>query len=125
MIYSLSLLQIISAIFALGFLISAMKRFIAGEAHFSLIKFITTFAVWGSIFFLSLFPELARVVSAKMHIGENLNTLIFLGFVVVFAIIFRLLRTIEKLEKDITHIIRDHALQQNQKIDDGSVTVRQ
>jgi len=95
---------------AIFFLVQNIRKFIGGDTSYALGKFFATFVIWAGVLFFALFPNLARVISLTLHIGENLNTLIFIGFVIVFLFLFRLLRAIEKLEKDITKLVRNNTL---------------
>ena len=95
---------------AIFFLVQNIRKFIGGDTSYALGKFFATFIIWAGVLFFALFPNLARVISLTLHIGENLNTLIFIGFVIVFLFLFRLLRAIEKLEKDITKLVRNNTL---------------
>jgi len=95
---------------SLWFIGSRFVAFIRHEHNQTAYKFITTFIIWGGILFTSLFPEEVRKFSRQMGFGENLNTLIFFGFVVVFILFFRQLRSIEALERNITDLVRQNAL---------------
>jgi len=85
------------------------------EVGKSLLKLILTLLIWGVILMISLFPDFAYYISEKLGMGKNLNTLIFFGFVVVFLILFRILSLIEKIEKQITKIIREMAIKEGKK----------
>jgi len=99
---------------SLWFIGSKFVAFIRHEHNQTAYKFATTFFIWGGILFTSLFPEEVRKLSQQMGFGENLNTLIFFGFVVVFILFFRLLRSIERLERNITDLVRQNGLMELQ-----------
>ena len=100
----LSVIQIILAIIASYFLLNRTMRFMRKERTQTGFKLITTCIVWGGVLFTSLFPTEVHNLSRRLGFGENLNTLIFFGFVVVFIVLFKLLSSIEKLEKSLTDI---------------------
>ncbi len=102
--------QIIIALVAVFFLAKSIYQFVKKQAFYTPLKFFSAFFVWSGVLIFALFPHLARIISEKLNIGENLNTLIFIGFVIIFVIIFRLLKTIETLEKNITEIVRENSL---------------
>ncbi len=106
----ISIPQIIIVVLAIFFIGKSVLQFIKKQALFTPLKFFTSFSVWSGILIFALFPNLARTISAELSIGNNLNTLIFIGFVIVFILIFRLLKTIEMLEKNITDLVRENAL---------------
>ncbi len=110
MTISLILLKFAIIIICLYFMISRLVRYFRYEKSQTLFKLLATLTVWGTILILTIFPEISREISEKLGMGQNLNTLIFLGFVVTFIIIFRLLRTIETLESNLTEIVRKDAL---------------
>jgi hypothetical protein len=85
-------------------------RFIWKEKTQTFFKLVTTLIVWGGVLYTSLFPKEVHSLSTRMGFGENLNTLIFFGFVVVFVIIFRLLAVIERTESQLTDLVRKIAL---------------
>jgi len=95
---------------SLWFIGSRFVAFIRHEHNQTAYKFVTTLVIWGGILFTSLFPEEVRNLSRQMGFGENLNTLIFFGFVIVFFLFFRQLRSVEALERNITDLVRQNAL---------------
>lgn len=107
---NLSIYQIFLALIALFFIMNRWVRFAKKEKGHTFFKFTATLVIWGSMLVFSLFPSFTHVLSMKLGFGENLNTLIFLGFVVVFFIIFKLLDILERIECNITEIVRKEAL---------------
>lgn len=106
----MNIVQFVLAGISILFLSSAIFSFVKGETRYTFLKFFFIFFVWSGILFLSIFPHLASIFSMRTGLGENLNTLIFFGFVLVFMIIFKILKIFEKIEKDITIIVRNNAL---------------
>lgn len=107
----MSIYQITLALVAFLFLSNGVFKFIKRERSQTFFKLFITLTIWGSIFFFSLFPKTAQELSNTLGLGGNLNTLIFIGFVVIFMILFKLLNIIEKLEHNISEIVRKEALE--------------
>lgn len=107
----MSIYQITLALVAFLFLSSGAMKFIRRERSQTFFKLFLTLVIWGAIFFLSIFPKTAQEFSSTIGLGENLNTLIFIGFVIIFIIIFKLLNIIEKLERNLSEIVRKEALE--------------
>ncbi|OIO18380.1 hypothetical protein AUJ29_00100 [Candidatus Kuenenbacteria bacterium CG1_02_38_13] len=107
---NLTVLPIAFSVLAVLVIISRIVRFIRKEQGQTLFKLLTTIGVWGSISYISLFPNHIRFVSRQLGFGENLNTFIFFGFVAIFVILFRFLAIFENNERLLTEIIRKQAL---------------
>jgi hypothetical protein len=107
---NISIYQIILTLISLFFIMSQSVRFLKRESGQSFFKFIVLELIWISILLLTLFPDISRTISYTLGFGDNLNTLIFIGFVVVFIIIFKLLNIVEKLERNLSEIVRKEAL---------------
>lgn len=93
-------------------------RFFKKERTQTGFKLLITIIVWGGVLFTSLFPVTVHNLSRSLGLGDNLNTLIFFGFVVVFIVLFKLLSSIEKLERSLTDIVRKEALKDVYKLKD-------
>ncbi|EKE18625.1 MAG: hypothetical protein ACD_9C00280G0001 [uncultured bacterium] len=105
-----SLFQAIMAITSLMFLVSAWMKFLRREQRQTFFKLFTNNIVWLGILIFSLFPQSTHNISQKLGFGESLNTFIFIGFVIVFMILFKIITMIERIEKNISEIVRKEAL---------------
>lgn len=103
--------QVILALIAIFFLSVGTARFLKQERSYTLFKFIVTLVIWGGIFTFSVVPSASHLLSRTLGLGDNLNTLIFIGFVGIFIILFKLLSIIERLERNISEIVRKEALE--------------
>jgi len=102
--------QIVLGATALFFLLNSLAKFFRGEKSQTIFKLLSAIVIWGSILTFSLVPSLTHSLSKNLGLGENLNTLIFIGFVAIFALIFKILSIIERIEKNISEIVRKEAL---------------
>lgn len=112
---NISIYQIILGLIALTFIINGVLKFFKKEQGQTFFKFFITIFIWGSIFIFAIFPKLSHMLSQKIGLGENLNTLIFIGFVVVFAILFKMLNVLERTERNVSEIVRKEALSKLEK----------
>lgn len=107
---SFSFFQIVVTIIAIGYLTDAVVRF-SDRQRRSFSKLLLTFAVWAVILIFSLSPQVTHRLSNILGFGQNLNTLIFLGFVVTFVIIFKIYGIQENAQRQITSLVRQQALE--------------
>ncbi len=110
MISDFPIYRIIVILISLYFLVSGFYKFFKREHYQSLFKLLVTLIVWGGILIFISTPNITHFISKKLGLGENLNTLIFTGFILVFILLFKLINIIEKVERDITDIVRKEAI---------------
>ncbi|EKE24947.1 MAG: hypothetical protein ACD_5C00347G0004 [uncultured bacterium] len=102
--------RILVAIFSLSFFIAGLLKFMKGHRSQTFFKFFVNCIIWISIAYLAIFPNSVHVISKQLGFGESLNTFIFIGFIVVFSILFKLINVIERMEHNISEIVRKEAL---------------
>lgn len=107
-----TIFQISIALIAFFFFTSGFIKFFHGERRQSFFKLLTNSIIWLSIILFSLFPSATHTISAKLGFGENLNTFIFIGFIIVFMILFKIIDIIERAERNISEIVRKEALKE-------------
>lgn len=95
---------------ACGFLFDAWLKFIRRENSQTIFKLFAKNLIWIGIIVFSLFPQATHNISQKLGFGESLNTFIFIGFVVVFMIVFKIITMIERIEKNISEMVRNESL---------------
>ena len=106
----LSIYQIGLSCIAVLFLVDGVVKIIKKGPRQSFVKSTAIIGIWSTILAFTIYPEITHIISQKLGLGENLNTLIFLGFIIVFILIFRLIHMIDQLEQSITEIVRAEAL---------------
>jgi len=111
----ISIYQIGLALVASYIIGQRLLRFIRRERAQSLFKLLTVIVVWGGIGAVALFPEIAHFIREKFGFGENFNTMIFITFVILFVLFFRILSIIERIETNITELIRKESLKDIKK----------
>ena len=100
--------QLIVGIIVAVFVYKNLRLFIQRRTW----KYGLSAGVWCIALVLTAVPSLARTVSELFGLGENLNTLIFTGFLLVFGMLFHVLQTVERLRSDITRVVQHDALRE-------------
>lgn len=103
------------------FLIKGVIKFFKREERQTFFKLFSYLVIWGSIMVFGLFPSSSRSVSQFLGFGDNLNTLIFCGFIVVFMALFKLVNSVEHLEQNFSEIVRREALQKLERMQERQV----
>lgn len=74
-----------------------------------------SFLFWGTIFFAAIIgvldPEITSGVARFLGIGRGADVVVYFSIVILFYLIFRLTIAIEGIRAEITHIIREIALE--------------
>lgn len=107
---NIGIFQILVVILSSYFIFHGVIKYFSGKTGQTFIKLFATLFIWFSILIFSLFPSLPQNISMILGLGSNLNTLIFLGFVMVFLILFKLISIIERIERTITELVRRESL---------------
>ncbi len=102
--------QVLVAIAAGACLVNGVAKYVRKERRQTVLKLVASVLIWGTIAIFALFPGWARAASSRAGFGDSLDGLIFIAFIVVFAILFRLLAIIERLERNLSEIVRARAL---------------
>jgi len=77
------------------------------------------FGIW-AIFWLmvaiaALIPQQTDVVARSLGVERGADLLVYISIIVLFFIIFRIIVKLEKIDKDVTAVVRDKALNDKKK----------
>ncbi|MDO8669179.1 MAG: DUF2304 family protein [Candidatus Buchananbacteria bacterium] len=82
---------------------------------------LSQFFMWLVIWLIAIViiwqPKITTYLAALVGIGRGVDLAIYISIIVIFYLMFRLLIRIEKIEKDITKIVRSEALKNNKEHD--------
>lgn len=110
---ALILFQIILGLFILLILAGVTQRYRAGllSARSALL--------WGLIWIGAgvalIFPEATTIAANHLGIGRGTDFVFYLGFALVFFLLFRMQLKIEQLSREITTAVRQEALKGSKK----------
>jgi hypothetical protein len=113
MVYSLY--QIVGSLIGLVAIILALLRFREGKITLGMLSL--WILIWIAVIYISLFPESTNLFSSFVGIGRGLDVVLILGLIGCYYLIFKIYSMIENMEKEITQLVRELALQR-EKIDE-------
>jgi len=65
---------------------------------------------WGIVAGASLFPQKTDVVAQFLGVSRGADLLVYLSIIVLFFIVFKIIVKLEKIDHDITRLVRNQAL---------------
>jgi len=83
--------------------------------NISLGQFLTWLFIWLIAIIIIGQPKITTYLASLVGIGRGVDLVIYISVIVIFYLMFKLLLRIEKIEKDITKIVRSEALKNNLK----------
>ncbi len=70
---------------------------------------------WFMVGFVVIFPASTSFVANLVGVGRGVDLVIYISVLMLFYLVFRLLVKIDKIEKDITKIVRKVSLDKEEK----------
>ncbi len=101
--------QIIGAAIGLIAIFLGLLRF--REGKMSMGMFLFWIFLWIGVIYISIFPGSAIILTNITGIARGLDLLMILGLFLAFYLIFRIYTMVENMEKEITTLVRELALQ--------------
>ncbi len=68
------------------------------------------FLFWVLVVIASLRPETTDLLARWMGVGRGVDTAMYLGFLVIFYLVFRAFAKLEDLDRQLTRVVRANAL---------------
>ena len=81
----------------------------------SLQEFILWTIFWFGVGFVVIFPEITSMAANWLGVGRGVDLVIYISVLILFYLVFRTLARLDKIEKDITKIVRELALKDQDK----------
>ncbi len=110
--FELQFYQIAVAAISAFMIYAGTVKYIKKGIHQSFLKLSVRIIVWGGMAAVALFPKFTNVLAHFIGLEGNINAIILIGFLLVFLMIFKILSVVERIEQEITHIVRKEALRQ-------------
>lgn len=107
--------QIAVALIAAAMIYFGLEKFIRREPGQTWLKLLLRVVVWGGMAVVALFPLVTNYLAEFIGLKGNINAVILIGFLLVFAIIFKILSVVERIEKEISTLTRREALRDFRK----------
>ena len=78
-------------------------------------------AIWLLLIIFSIYPGTSSILASITGIGRGLDLILILGLISCFYFIFKIYNMIENIEEEITHLVREMALQNTKPENEKSV----
>ena len=105
------ILQIVTSVFVFLILWEAAQDFY--KKILSLRHLVFWTLIWGMVLVVVWLPQATFILSRVLGITRGIDAVVDLSIVVIFYLVFRILTKIEKIEKEITQLVRKESLKNN------------
>ena len=107
------IIKIIILIFVLVVLVRTFGRLKSGDITNR--EFIIWLVFWLLVGWVTLVPQKTDLIAKFLGVGRGADLLVYLSIIVLFFVIFRIIVKLEKIDRDITKVVRAMALEQEDK----------
>lgn len=78
-------------------------------------EFLGWLSIWLLALVVILYPGLTSFLAGKVGVGRGVDLVIYSAVILIFYLLFRMLMRVEKIEREITKIVRAQALKDQNK----------
>ncbi len=107
------IIQIIIIIFVLLIFWQTFLKFKKKEIN--ILELLIWSIIWSAIVFVVINPNIANFIANLVGVGRGADLVIYISIITIFYLLFRIIVKIERIERDITKIIRKIALDDKNK----------
>ncbi len=107
------LIQIILLIFIIYAVLKVALRY--KDKVISLQEFVVWTIFWFMVGFVVILPETTSLVANFVGVGRGVDLVIYISILILFYLSFRILVRLDKIEKDVTKVVRKIALSKGEK----------
>lgn len=111
MLFGIEFYQFVVIAIAIFMVADGIDHYIRGSYGQSFLKLAVRILIWGSMGTIALFPRLTYAIAHFLGVEGNVNAVMFIAFLFVFLLIFKLMSVIERVEQQVTTLTRQHALE--------------
>lgn len=104
----MSLIQIIIIAFCLLFFVRLILKYKRNEL--SAKEMVLWSFLWIIIGVVVALPQTASFIAFYLGVGRGVDVIVYLSIVAIFYILFKIFLRLEKIEKDITKIVREESI---------------
>ncbi len=109
----LTIIQILAFVFVTFAASRAVLR--ARDKKISVGELFLWLAIWGGLIFVVFFPGITSYFAQLLGIGRGVDVIVYVSISLLFYLIFRLYVKLEETEREITKLVREHALNKRKK----------
>ncbi len=106
-------IQILVTIFSVLVIAKALSKFQKKEVHGRTVLVWSLF--WIVVIFLVWQPDLTNYLAAFLQVTRGADAVFYLSIVIMFYLFFRMFEKLERIDADITTLVREVALLKNKK----------
>lgn len=111
--------QIFGILIGISAIILSIFRFKEGKMTLGMLSF--WILVWIAVILISIFPESTNSLATITGIGRGLDFILILGLIGAYYLVFKMYNMIENMEKEITELVREIALQKEELKENSAV----
>ena len=107
-----SLYQFIGIFIGIIAIILSILRFKEGKMTVGMLTL--WILIWAAVIGISIYPESTNVLASLTGIGRGLDFILIIGLIGCYYLIFKIYTMLENMEKEITQLVRDIAIQREE-----------
>ncbi|HYE59732.1 MAG TPA: DUF2304 family protein [Candidatus Kapabacteria bacterium] len=107
------LFQLLFILFALFAILGVVKR--KQEGLLSIRGMLFWVLFWAMTSVIVLYPETTSMLASRFGIGRGVDLVVYVSIAVIFYVLFRLHVKVEKINRDVTAVVRKNTLDASKK----------